>query len=263
MLRTDIHTHALHDKIADKVLAQLEDHYGIAPVGSARIEDLLARERAAGIEQVLVLCAATAPAQVVPANNWVISLLRKHPEVAVFGTLHPDYEDWEAELERLRAAGVRGLKFHPEFQGFWMDDRRLLPIIEAAWPDFAFMFHVGDRLPPERNPSCPFKMAALVRAFPRARMIAAHMGGYLHWPAALEVLAGSGVYFDTSSTLPFIDDDLLRELWRRHPRERILFGSDYPLYDPGTEARQLQQRLGLSDAELEELQENGGRFLEG
>lgn len=263
MPRTDIHTHALHHKIADKVLAQLQEHYGIAPVGTARIEDLLERERAAGVQQVVVLCAATAPAQVIPANNWGISLMQKHPEVQAFGSLHPDFPEWEAELSRLRAAGVRGLKFHPEFQGFWMDDARLLPIIEEAQGDFAFMFHVGDKLPPQKNPSCPFKMASLVRNFPKARMIAAHMGGYLHWPAALEALAGTGVYFDTSSTLPFIHDTLLAELWRRHPRERILFGSDYPLYDPGTEARQLQRRLRLSDAELQELQQNGGRFLQG
>lgn len=261
MPRIDSHTHALHHKIADKALAHLKGHYGIKPEGTARIEDLLARERVAGIERFVVLCAATAPAQVLPANNWVISLMREHPEVIAFGTLHPEYENWEAELERLHAAGVKGLKFHPEFQGFWMDDPRLLPMIEAAQSRFAFIFHVGDRLPPERNPSCPFKMAKLVRNFPGARMVAAHMGGYLHWQAALEALAGTRVFFDTSSTLPYIDDHTLFAIWRRHPRERILFGSDYPLHDPGQELHALSRRLKLSSRELEELQENGDAFI--
>lgn len=261
MPRIDIHTHVLHDKIADKALAHLFQHYGITPVGTARLEDLLPRERAAGIERMVVLCAATTPAQVLPANNWVLSLREQHPEIIPFGTLHPEFTAWEAELERLRKAGVKGLKFHPEFQGFRLDDPGLMPLIEAAQDHFAFMFHVGDRLPPRENPSCPYQMAALAKNFPKARMVAAHMGGYLHWPAALEVLAGSNVYFDTSSTLAFIEDDLLKALFHRHPWERILFGSDYPMFDPGGEIRELQRRMKFSEKEIEELQTHAEAFL--
>ncbi len=261
MSRIDIHTHAFHPKIADKVLNQLEQHYSITPVGTARIDDLLARERAAGIDRFVVLCAATAPAQVVPANNWTISLQEQHPEVIAFGTLHPDYEDWEAELDRLYEAGIKGLKFHPEFQGFWLDDPRLLPIVEAAQNRFAFIFHVGDRLPPKQNPSCPYKMAAIAKNFPKARILAAHMGGHRHWAAALEVLAGKNIWFDTSSTLPYIQDKLLCDIWRCHPRERICFGSDYPLFDPGEDMDLLRKRLHLSSTDLEELLHNGERLL--
>jgi predicted TIM-barrel fold metal-dependent hydrolase len=59
------------------------------------------------------------------------------------------------------------------------------------------------------------------------------------------------VYIDTSSTLAFVDDATLRAIYDRHPKERILFGSDYPLFDPGEEKKALQARLGLSDADLE------------
>ncbi len=259
----DVHTHALHPKIADKVLAQLQGHYGITPVGTGLVEDLLQRERAAGIGHVIVLCAATAPPQVIPANNWVISLQEKHPEVRGFGTLHPAYDNWEQELERLHAAGIRGLKFHPEFQNFRLDAPELLPIIEAAQERFAFMIHVGDRLPPEQNPSCPYKLARIVEQFPRARIVAAHLGGYLHWPAALEALIGKEVYIDTSSSVPFLDDATLQRIWRTHPREYVLFGSDYPLFDPGQTLAELRSRLRLSDREVEELLDNGLGFMDG
>jgi len=260
-IRIDVHTHAFHPKIAEKVIAQLQGHYGIQAVGTGLIEDLLARAAAAGLDRVAVHTAATAPAQVIPANNWSLELMRGHPEVIAFGTTHPGYEGWAAELDRLRAAGVRGIKLHPDFQGFWLDDRRLSPIIEAAQEDFVFMVHVGDRPEPARNPSCPYKLAALLDRFPRARFIAAHMGGYLHWPHALKVLAGRDVWIDTSSTLPFIDQPTLEALFAKHPRERILFGSDYPLFDPGQTAAELRQRLGLSDAELEQLQINAAGLL--
>jgi hypothetical protein len=71
------------------------------------------------------------------------------------GPLHPDYPDWEKELKRLRRNGIKGLKFHPEFQGFWMHDPKLLPIMEEAQRDFMFMLHVGDRAGGIRDNALP------------------------------------------------------------------------------------------------------------
>jgi len=68
---------------------------------------------------------------------------------------------------------------------------------------------------------------------------------------------GKNVYIDTSSTLPFIDDATLRRIFEGHPRERILFGSDYPLFDPGEEIVRLRQRLSLDDAAIEQLLSTG------
>ncbi len=119
-----------------------------------------------------------------------------------------------------------------------------------------FLFHVGDKPAPEDNPSCPYKVAALLDKFPQARMIAAHLGGYLHWPAVAECLVGRNVYLDTSSSLEFIDEALLRDIFKRHPREYLLFGSDYPLFDPGDEIALLKKRLGLKRPEIETLMSN-------
>ncbi len=261
-MRYDVHTHAWPEAIAGKVLTQLNTHYGIEPKGTGTVDDLLARAARAGLDRIVAHCAATAAAQVIPANNWAMDLQRQHPEILAFGTLHPDFADWEAELYRLKAAGIRGLKFHPEFQGFWLDAPGLLPIMEAAVPDFVFMFHVGDRPLPAENPSCPFKVAALAKRFPKARIIAAHLGGYLHWEWVMETLVGRDVYLDTSSTLAFIGQDLLERIFHGHPRERLLFGSDYPLFDPGEEMGHLQRRLGLTDREVEALQENAAALFE-
>ncbi|EPR38670.1 amidohydrolase 2 [Desulfovibrio sp. X2] len=260
-MRIDIHTHAFHPKVAHKVVEQLEGHYGISPVGTGTMDDLLARVRRAKFDKVVVFSAATDPSQVIPANSWAIELQKEHPEVVAFGTMHPGFVDMDKEFARLERGGIRGLKFHPDFQGFFLDDPRFLRVMEAARGRFAVIFHVGDKLPPEQNPSCPFKMARLLDRFPETTMIAAHMGGFMHWKWALDQLVGRDVYFDTSSTLDFIPDDLLFEIFERHPRERILFGSDYPLFDPGEEAKKLKARLRLSDDELEEILGAGARLL--
>ena len=259
----DVHTHAFHPKIADKVVHQLENHYRIPPVGNGTLEDLLPRLTRAGMDRAFLHCAATKPEQVIPANNWAIHIRENYPMLEPFGTFHPGFGQWEQELERLQKAGVIGIKLHPDFQGFALDDPRLDPILEAIGDRFLLMVHVGDRLPPEENFSSPQKMAAQLERFPRLRVIAAHFGGFQHWQYVVEHLAGRNVYFDTSSSLYDISDQLLFDIFNHHPRERILFGSDYPLFDPADEMEVLQRRLHLSDAELEEILENGARLLPG
>ena len=261
----DIHTHAFHPKIAHKAVDHLNNFYSITCSGDGTIANLLEREQQAGLEKCVVLCAATAPAQVIPANNYAISLQKEHPEqVIAFGTVHPAYENWEKELGRIKAAGIRGIKLHPDFQSFWLDDPRLLPIFEAAQKDFVFEIHIGDRTTPDKNPSCPYKLASIMSQFPDMRVIAAHFGGYRMWSHALEVFSGStfeNLWFDTSSTTPFATPELAHRLLNSFPRERILFGTDWPLYDPVEELQRLQTLGGLSDSEMEVIMSNASALL--
>ena len=230
---TDIHTHAFHPKIARHAVEHLNEAYQLDCVGEGTIADLLLREKRSGIGRCVVLCAATTPGQVVPANDYAVTLQRDHPEVTAFGTLHPGYEAWESQLERLKAAGIRGLKLHPDFQHFW---HSVTNFTGAA---------------PEKNPSCPYKLAALLDRFPRLRCIAGHLGGYHQWEHSLKALVGRDVWLDTSSCTPFIQPDLLKAILRKHPQDRILFGSDYPLYDPGDAMMHLQEKAELGDADLD------------
>ncbi|QGY41095.1 amidohydrolase family protein [Pseudodesulfovibrio cashew] len=257
----DIHTHVFHPKIAHKVVDQLEDHYGIHPVGNGLMEDLDTRMNSAGIDKCVVLAAATAPAQVIPANNWAISIKQEHEEFIPFGTVHTGYKDLEKELDRLEENGIKGLKFHPDFQGFRMDDPALYNIMEMVEDRFVCLFHVGDTLPPEENPSCPRKLAALREAFPKPIIIAAHMGGYRHWDYALDQLAGKDVFVDTSSSMDFLDDAKLETLYRAFGRDHVLFGSDYPLFDAGSELDRLTKRLKLTAADLDAIMENSCSIL--
>lgn len=256
----DVHTHVFHPKIAHKVLAQLEGHYGIQPVGTGLADDLLNRMEKAGINKSVVLTAATAPAQVVPANNCAIELL-KTPEFIPFGTIHPGFKDMEAELERLERHGIKGLKFHPDFQGFRMDDPALFDVMDMIGDRFICLFHIGDTLPPEKNPSCPRKLSSLRKNFSKPVIIAAHMGGYRHWDLAVKELANSDIYVDTSSTNDFLNDDQIRNLFKSYRKDRILFGSDYPLFDAGDELNSFRKRLGFTPKDIDEMMGNARRLL--
>ncbi|MBU1610832.1 MAG: amidohydrolase family protein, partial [Proteobacteria bacterium] len=179
-MRLDVHTHIFHPKVAARVLAQLTSHYDIDPVGSGIADDLLARLDTAGLDAAVVHTAATEPAQVIPANNWALELL-PHPRLIPFGTMHPDYPDAEAELNRLELAGIRGLKFHPDFQDFALNEPRFFRLMEMIGARFMLMIHVGDACPASQCKSSPDKLAQVRAAFPAPTIIAAHMGGWKHW----------------------------------------------------------------------------------
>ena len=261
-MTTDFHTHVFHPKIAEKVLEQLKNHYGINPAGTGLVEDLLVFINKAGIQRAVVHTAATSPDQVIPANNWAISLQDTYSQLKAFGTLHPDFINWQSELDRLERKRIRGLKFHPDFQGYDLADPRLHPFFEAIGNRFVLMFHVGDRLPPEENPSSPGKLAAIRKKYPDLIIVAAHLGGYLHWDDSLRYLAGTDTYLDTSSSLPFIESGLLKKILNRHPLDRLLFGSDYPLFDPSVEIRLLESRAGFSEKQIHRLLKNGSDLLD-
>lgn len=257
----DVHTHAFHPKIAQKAIEQLAGHYGVEMAHNGLVEDLLEKMDDAGIERAFVHSAATKAEQVIPANNWAIHLQKTYTRLLAFGTIHPEFTDFEQELLRLEAQGIRGIKLHPDFQGFWLNDPRLRPMFECIGTRFLLMVHIGDVHPPEKNPTCPSKLAKVLKDFPNLSVIAAHFGGYQHWDYVLDALVGHRVYLDTSSSLAFLEQGLLERIFHAFPREQILFGSDYPMWTPRAERESLQQRLHLSDNELEEILTNGSRLL--
>lgn len=256
----DCHTHAFHPKIVHKASDQLINHYGVRPLYTGTIEDLLEKIAFANLDGAVILCAATTASQVIPANNFALEVKRSCPNLCPFGSIHPDFADFEAELNRLYTEGIRGIKIHADFQGFRLDDKRLWPIFEAIGNRFYVMFHIGDTLPPDKNPSCPKKLAAILDDFPNLPVIAGHLGGWLYWRESLQYIVGRQVYLDTSSSVRYIEDDLLKKIIDKHPQELFLFGSDYPVFDPAEEIALIQKHCGFSDSRVEELL-RAGEFL--
>lgn len=260
-MKIDVHTHAFHPKVANKVTAHLHSSYGVQCVGKGVVDDLLPRIRNAGLSKAVVHTAALDPSQVVPANNWAIHLQNTYPELIAFGSMHVGFDKIEAELERLENCGIMGLKFHHDFQGFRMDDPLFHRLMEIMADRFILMLHVGGIRPPHENPSCPEKVAKLQTLFPESTIIAAHMGSFRYWEMACECLAGSDVLVDTSSTLPYLSKEQFFTFYNRHAPERVLFGSDYPISDPQEDILLLKEKMGFDGARVEALLNNASRLF--
>ncbi|MDR1970533.1 MAG: amidohydrolase family protein [Treponema sp.] len=235
----DFHAHIYPDKIASRAVANICAFYAI-PMGCDGTATGLLRYAPGGespgsippwqgIDRFVVFSAAAAPGQVMSINDFIARTVKEHPQLTGFGTLHPDFEDSGAEIERLMGLGLRGLKFHPDMQQFNIDDERMMKIYALAEGRLPIVFHTGDYRYPYSHPA---RLARVLDAFPRLIAVAAHFGGWSLFDLALEYLKDRFCYFDVSSSIPYLGKKRSAELIRIYGAERFLFGSDYPMWDP-------------------------------
>ncbi len=149
----------------------------------------------------------------------------------------------------MRELGLTGVKFHPDFQNFEIDDPAMMKIYEAIGPDMVLLFHLGDRT---SENSAPERLAKVLDALPELRIVAAHFGGYCMWERAKQCLVGRNVWLDTSSSIAFLGSEAAAEIVKAHGVDRVLWGSDYPAVQPQTAIAQLQS-LGLSAEDQEKI----------
>jgi predicted TIM-barrel fold metal-dependent hydrolase len=95
------------------------------------------------------------------------------------------------------------------------------------------LIHCGDYRFDYSNPN---RIEAVLKAFPRLTVIGAHLGGWSVWEEAVERLAHYPNFLvDTSSSLYALTPERAKEIIRRFGADRVLFGTDYPMWDVGDE----------------------------
>ena len=237
----DAHTHIFPDRLAAGALAQLLQNtrtyqkiYGEAhPHTDATAEGLSASGRAAGLDVSLVLPIAPSPNPTPPRIAFAAQLTRR-PGHRAFGSVHPRNPAFRQELERVRSLGLRGIKLHPEYQGFFVDDPEGIAVVRAA-ADLALwvVFHAGADIgmPPPIH-CTPERVIRLRKAVPEAKIILAHLGGFLLWGEVLPVLKEMDVWLDTSYSLQYREPHpLFAQIIRSNGPDRVLFGTDSPWVD--------------------------------
>ena len=237
----DCHAHVFPDTIAQRAALGLQEAYGAAPVAIPTTTNLLHHMDRAGVDRSLLMPVATKPAQVPAINDWLLSL--NDDRLQPFGAIHPHYPHWQDELKRLVAAGIRGVKLQPFFQGFSIDDPVLHSLLEYTGEKLWVMMHAGDEIfPLEDIEPTPARLAWLVERFPSLQLIAAHAGGYQRWDEVEEHLVGRRLLFDLAYTIGFAPEAQVRRIITAHGPERIVWGSDFPWQSP---ARSLENLRSL------------------
>lgn len=250
----DFHTHCFPDKIAEKAIQKLAyASGGLEPHTDGTVDGLRRSMKAGGVDLSVVLSIATNAHQQQSVNDFAAAI-QNGQDIVAFGSVYPHSEDALDELERIKALGLKGVKLHPDYQGFSVDDMKMKPLYRKI-SDLGLItvFHAGfdyGFAPPYGG--MPDKMQTALGWFD-SPVVAAHWGGVNCGEEVVRHLCGiEHLYLDTSFGYSMMPRYYAERILEKHGTDRILFGTDTPWHTAAMEWR-LLDALGLSDHEREAI----------
>ena len=246
----DAHCHIYPEAIARKAVEGIDRFYGNLPFRpfDGTTGTLLRIGRDAGISHFVVHSVATAPRQVSSINRFIASeVAASDGAFTGLGTLHPDSEHPEQDFGELVSLGLKGVKLHPDFQRFEADSAKAMRVYglcaEAGLP---VLVHTGDHRFDYSNPN---RIVNVLQAFPKLKFVGAHFGGWSVWDDAVRMLSDFGnIFVDTSSTFYALGRERAKALIRAWGADRVMFGADYPMWNPKPDIDCLLE-MGLAEDE--------------
>ncbi len=268
----DIHTHIFPDKIAADTIEKLSRISRAKYFSDGTLNGLLNSMEKSGVDISVVLPVATAPRQVVKINDFAAQVTKKFSAQGIiyFAAMHPDFENFRAELSRVKNLGLKGIKIHPIYQGENLDGKKFLQILyRAAELDLIVVTHAGLDIGFPGVVQCSPKMARhVVEEIGDFKFILAHMGGWKNWDEVLTELAGTNIFLDTAFStgkIPARSDFIWREedlnllsveeflkLVKTFGAEKILFGTDSP-WSSQKESIDFIKNLPLTEVEKNKI----------
>ena len=225
----DFHAHCFPDRIVERAMASLIKNSGIIdPFIDGSVTDLRRYMKEYKIDKSVILNIATNVKQQQSVNNFAIEF--NSDDVIMFGSVHPDAPDAVEELHRIKESGIKGIKLHPDYQNFFVDDEHVFPVYETASKlGLVTVFHSGQDCGLFEPVHCPpEKLSKALPVFNGAAVVAAHFGGYLQWYDVEQYLVGKDIYFDTSFCSARMPKGQAQRIIQNHGADKILLGSDLP-----------------------------------
>ena len=206
-------------------------------------------------------------------NEEIAEAAREHADVLIpFASVDPARPDALERAGRLIAEhGVRGFKFHPNLQAFFPNDEHVYPLYELiAGAGLPALFHsghsgIGTGLPgggglrlSYSNPMCLDDVAA---DFPHLRIVLAHPSFPWQDEAISICLHKANVWIDLSGWSPKYFPPQLVSYANTQLREKVLFGSDFPLITPDRWLADFEQAAFRDEVRPLVLKENAVALL--
>lgn len=243
----DCHCHIYPDKIAEKASESIGKFYDLPMSYHGTAAEMLKKSREAGITHSVVFSVATKPQQVASINRFIAEEVAAMPNLVGLGAVHPESEDQEADIANIAELGLKGVKLHPDIQGFDIDDPRCMKIYEICRErGLLVLIHMGD---PRYDCSSPDRLMTVLEKFDRLKVIGAHFGGWGVWKEAAKKLSPyPNLCVDCSSSFAFMPPEEARDIIRIYGAERVIFGTDYPMWEYKAELERFKA-IGLTDEE--------------
>lgn len=275
----DIHVHAEvsasgQGSLSPELEAAANAYFGAAP-GRPTLPEIAAyyRERKMACV-VFTVDAQTATGQPPIPNEEIAEAAAANPDVLIpFASIDP----WRgrsgvAALRRLAAAyPIRGVKFHPSVQAFYPNDRAAYPLYEAMEElGLIALFHTGQTGIGAGVPggagirlkySNPILIDDVAADFPGMPIILAHPSFPWQEEALSVALHKKQVYIDLSGWSPKYFPPLLIQYANSLLKDKVLFGTDYPLLDPDKWLADFATQNFKDEVRPKILKENAARLL--
>lgn len=214
-------------------------------MSEAEVPALLAEMAGNGVTHAVVV----AMDPFVPTEEVLEACLHLPGLLIPFGSCDPNQPDYEARFAQLLTRPIRGIKFHSDLQGLPLDAPplfKMLKIMESS--DAAHLpvyLHTGN-FPVYRPQESPWQSALpkLLATFPTLTFVCGHSGWDAPQAALKAALAHPNLFLETS----WQPARLLRRLCDKLGPERLLFGSDFPLFSQRRALR--NARAALTEAEF-------------
>ena len=255
------HCHIYPTKIASKAVKGIRDFYDLEMSLNGSVDDLIKDGEKVGVVHYLVHSVATTPKQVKSINEFISSEVKTHPDLFTgFGTLHPDSETIKEDLEYLLDLGLKGVKIHPDFQRFALNEEKAFKMAELINDkEIPFMIHCGDF---RYNYSNPKQLKPLLEKFPDLQIIGAHFAGWSMWEDATKELAGTpNLIVDLSSSLYALSPKTAKELIYDYGVDKVLWATDFPMWDSESEMEMFNKINLSADERNLILYENARKLL--
>ena len=244
----DSHCHIYPDKIADKAVEAIGQFYNLDMYYDGRYSTLVDFGSKIGVKHYVIFSVATTPSQIHSINTYIADTVKQSEGLMTgLGALHPDSEDIEVDISEIISLGLKGVKMHPDFQRFNIDDKKCYNIYEMCQQyKLPVLLHTGDSRYDYSNPK---RMKAVLEDFPELTVIGAHFGGWSCWKEAAETLSRyKNFYVDCSSSFDWLTPDESRKIVRDYGADHVLFATDFPMWNHETEFRRFME-MNLSDEE--------------
>jgi len=178
-------------------------------------------------------------------NEEIAELAHQHGDVAIpFASINPHRgeEGVRAAKRLITDYKVKGFKFHPSVQEFFPNDRMAYPLYEViAEAKLPALFHTGQTGVGAGTPggggirikySNPLHLDDVAVDFPNMPIILAHPSFPWQEEALSVATHKPQVYIDLSGWSPKYFPPLLVQYANTLLKDKILFGSDYPVIAP-------------------------------
>ncbi len=259
----DFHTHCFPDKIAERAVEKLSFlSGGLEHHTDGTASGLKNSMSKADVDISVVLNIATNEHQQKSVNDFA-KTLDNDSRIVAFGSVFPFAKDAFEQLEYIKELGLKGVKLHPDYQGFFVDDEKMKPIYKKISElGLITVFHAGKDYgfaPPYG--ATPERMARALGWF-ESPVVAAHWGGINCNEGVIEHLCSRDIYFDTSFGYCMMPRYYAQKIIEKHGTDKILFGTDTPWHTVEMELK-LLNNLGLDESDMQKIKSENAKKLLG